>query len=249
MRHRLMFGVMCVAGLAGSACAQGTRPTTAPATRPTADIASIKRLVTGLADNRYETREACRIELMGLKRTELGMLRDAVKMSLPLEPDQVNVLRDIVMQIYLAGDDYETEPGAFLGISLAGPMREETQGLLSINRGVAVVSCVPGFCAYRMLQSGDVILSMTTGDGKIVFESPDPEERFRPAVMAVGPGNTVTFEVLRQGRIISVPLTLDRRPRGVENSGFIQQFTNDRAVAAEAYWKKDFASLLNEPVG
>ena len=42
-----------------------------------------------------------------------------------------------------------------------------------MGRGVAVVSRVPGFCAYRMLRNGDVLLSMTVGQTTVTFERTD----------------------------------------------------------------------------
>ena len=251
MRHRLMLGWMFLALLGGPSFVAAQAPTTAPTTQPTADLASIKRMIAQLADDNYQTREAVRVALMGLGRTELPLLREAVKQSLPLELSQTAVLRDIVTQVYLAGEAYEPEKGAsgFLGIGLASLGRDEDQGLLSLERGVAVVSRIPGFCAFRELQTGDVILAMISGTRKIEFKSPDPNDLFRPAVMAVGAGQTIHFEVLRQGQIINVAITLARRPRNIDQIGEPQKFTNTRADKAEEMWNRDFAPLLSEPVG
>src|SRR5438034_61758 len=107
MRHRLTLGWMLVFAFAAPLVADSRQDApAAPASRPAGDLASAKRLLSELASDTYQTRETARIALMGMKRSELSVLREAVKQSQPLEPSQVAVLHDIVTQIYLAGDDY-----------------------------------------------------------------------------------------------------------------------------------------------
>lgn len=227
--------------------APATRP--APVAHTAGDSKTIKHLIIGLTDASYQKREESRIALMGLKRSDLDTLYEVVKHSLPLEPSQTAVLRDIVTHVYLSGEKYDSVEGVgFLGVSMASGNRTDDAGLFSIDGGIAIVSRVPGFCAYRMLQTGDVILA-TVSPQRVEFKSTDPYELFLSTVKEVGPGQTLTFEVLRQGRIINVSLTLDERPRGLENLGFIQEFTATRAEKADEYWMKVFAPLLNEPVG
>jgi hypothetical protein len=84
---------------------------------------------------------------------------------------------------------------------------------------------------------------------RVEFKSADPNDLFMRTVKGLGAGQTLTFEVLRQGRIINVSLTLDRRPSGLENIGFIQEFISTRAEKAETYWKKEFDPLLVDLVG
>jgi hypothetical protein len=250
MRHRLTLGLMFLGVLVTPILAAGQSPTTRPATQPGTDVASLKRMIVALEDENYQTREASRVALMGLKRTDLENFQKAVKASLPLEPSQVSVLRDIVTQVYLSGETYTAEEGAagFLGISLANGNRDEDQGLLSIERGIVVAARVPGFCAFRVLQTGDVILAMTTPT-RTEFKSPDPNDLFMLVVKTVGAGQTIGFEVLRQGQIINVSLTLDPRPAGIGQLGKIQKFTAIRMEKAEEYWNKEFAPLLSDPVG
>src|SRR5438067_1326230 len=214
MRHHLTLGLMLVVTLLTTAvliAAEGG-PATAPATtQPAAvqSIASIKRLIAELAADNYPARDHARLTLMGLQRSQLGALREAVKQSLPLEPSQVIVLREIVTQVYLAGDLYlaEEDGMGFLGIHLPNWDRPEDRALLSVERGVVVMARVPGFCAFRMLQDGDVLLSMTSPSGvKVAFSTQD---QLASTVHSVPAGETVTFEVLRQGEILSVTITLD----------------------------------------
>jgi hypothetical protein len=251
MRHHLKLGLMLVTFLTTAViAAEHSGPATAPAaTQPAAvqSIASIKRLIRELAANNYPARDGARLALMGLKRSELAALREAVKQSLPLEPSQVIVLREIVTQVYLAGDLYQAEDDGmgFLGVHLPIWERPEDRALLSMERGVVVMARVPGFCAFRMLQDGDVLLSMTAPGGINVELS--TTDQLVTAVRSVRAGEKVTFDVLRQGEIISVTITLDRKPLNL--AGQIEEFTGRRAEQAEQLWERDFAPLLAEQLG
>ena len=248
MRRHLMLGWMLVGvlGMALPAAAADRSPTTAPTTRPVDRLGTIKAMLAQLSADSSATREAALVALMGLKRQELPLLREAVQQSLPLHPDQISVLRDIVMQVYLAGDLYAAEPDGrgFLGVHLPYTGYPEERSLLSMERGVAVVSRVPGFCSYRMLQDGDVLLAMQTPGGKIEFTS---NEQLIDAVTSARAGDTVTFEVLRQGRVLNIPITLDKKPLNLANQ--LEEFSGRRADEAEEFWKRDFAPLLAAQLG
>ncbi len=208
--------------------------------RPAGDFKTIKLLVGQLADADSRKRESSRIGLMGLRRSDLAMLRSAVKACVPLEPSQAAALREIVTQVYLCDDPYTATAGGFLGIRLPTEFRAEDQMLLAMGRGVPVISRIIGFCSYRMLQDGDVILG--------IVESPEvplnsPRELIA-AVSSLNPGQSFTLEVQRRGQIVRVSLTLDRKPDfDVLN---INEFENARAVRAEKLWDSDFAPLLAE---
>jgi hypothetical protein len=241
MRRHLMLGWMLVGLLGTGLLAADRSAATAPTTRPTDRLETIKAMLAELSADSSATREAARVALMGLKRQELPLLRQAVQQSLPLDPDQIAILRDIVTQVYLAGDMYETEAGdrGVLGVHLPNYLHPEERSLLSMERGVAVVSRVPGFCSYRMLQDGDVLLAMETPGGKIEFSS---NEQLIEAVTSVRAGDTVTFEVLRQGRILNVPITLDKKPVNLNSQ--LEEFSGRRADEADELWRRYFAPLL-----
>ena len=226
--------------------AQAAQAAAAPG--PAQTLATVKTLLAQLAADDYPTRERARVELMGLSRADLDLLRDAVKQSLPLQPSQVVVLRDIVTQIYLAGDLYvaEADGKGFLGVHLPFWGHPDERGLLNVERGVAVVSRLPGFCAYRMLQDGDVLLSLTTADGRVARFNTGQE--LIDAVTGVNAGQTVTFEVLRQGRVLEVPITLDRKPVDAKAAS-IEEFTGRREDQVTDLWDRDFAPLLEDRWG
>jgi len=91
-----------------------------------------------------------------------------------------------------------------------------------------------------MLQDGDVVLSIHSGAGdRPLNDFTD----LRRAVSSIKAGQAITLEVLRQGRILNVPITLDRRPLQVDEAA-LQEFINDRADRADEIWERDFAPLL-----
>jgi hypothetical protein len=69
-----------------------------------------------------------------------------------------------------------------------------------------------------------------------------------PMVASTRPGDRLTLELLRQGRVIRVPITLDVRPKVAEDINLIDEFTNQREVKAEEYWRRNFASLVDEGI-
>jgi S1-C subfamily serine protease len=168
---------------------------------------------------------------------------------MPLVTSQAVVLRDIVTQIYIAGETYPGEDAGFLGVRLASArfgMGDDP--LASITRGAPVLARIPGFGAFRMLNDGDVILALGQIGNQPRIEVNNADELIA-AVKSVAPGETITLEVLRRGRVIEVPLTLGRRPIGIEGIGALDEFTNRRLDRAEAMWKKEFAPLLEDSVG
>jgi hypothetical protein len=245
MRHHLMSGLI-LATFVSAPLLGADRATTAPATQPSQRIDVIKNLLAQLSADSSPQRELARVALMGLKRGELPILREAVKASLPLDPNQVSVLREIVTQIYLAGDLYAAEEDGhgFLGIHLPYWGKPEERSLLSLERGVAVVSRVPGFCSYRMLQDGDVLLAMVVPGGTIEVNT---NEQLIDAVTGAKAGDTVTFEVLRQGRILKIAITLDRKPLNLTTQ--LEEFSARRADQANEFWERDFAPLLAAQMG
>jgi hypothetical protein len=203
----------------------------------------VRLSIVRLASEDAAQREQARVDLIGLGRADLPVLRQAIRSLREMEPSQTAVLRDIVTHVYLTGEPYSTEGGGFLGIRLPHPFKPEEQSLLSLERGVALITRFPGFCAFRMLRDGDVILSVTE-ESRIELKTPD---QLIEALKSVRPGQTITFEVVRQGQIVNVPITLDRRPINLQNS--VEEFLADRARAADKVWDRDFAPLLeNRPV-
>jgi len=62
------------------------------------------------------------------------------------------------------------------------------------------------------------------------------------------PGRQVVMHVLRQGRMIEVPLVLSAKPRAAEDQISSQQFFDDRQRRADEYWTGKFAPLMDRGV-
>lgn len=199
-----------------------------------------------LAHRDAAVREEAVVNLMGLRRTDLPLLERVIRKSMPLKPPQAIALRQIITQVYLSGDPYEPSPDAgFLGIELRTTVvtlggendPDSAQG------GVVVVRRMPGFCGARMLRDGDVILGIVERP-RVQFTTTDD---FRAVVRDTGPGQTIHFQVLRLGRIIRVPITLDVRPADTGIMG-LEELLQRRGEAADEYWQKNFAPVIKEGV-
>ncbi len=109
--------------------------------------------------------------------------------------------------------------------------------------GVPIENRLHGFCAFRWLREGDVVLAMTTPLVRR-FQSWDDLSR---TVRMHGAGVTVTFEVLRQGRVLEIPIRLDARPADADTT-WQDKTHRQRAGAAEAYWMEHFSTLVENRV-
>ncbi len=184
------------------------------------------------------------VRLMGLKRSDLPELQKIVREQHALAPTQSTVLRQIVTQVYLAGTEYLSDARmGFLGVhvqSAAVTFGENPD----THQGMFVTDRMPGFVGARMLRDGDMIIS--------ILERPDAplamSRGFSTAVTSLGAGTVAHFQVLREGQIIWVPITLDARPLVDEHD--ISQMLTDRQMDADAYWDTHFATLVDDvPVG
>ncbi len=217
------------------------------ATAPAAEnvSASIRQSFTDLAHSDPGVREQALVNLMGMPRQDLPRLQRLVEQSRPLRPSQAAVLRQIVTQVYLAGEPYESNGHfGFLGVRMA----ESSVNQLNTHRpnqeepstGIVITECLAGFSGSRFLRTGDVILG--------IVERPDVKLQgaveFGTAIRELGPGRQVRFEVLRDGQVVKINVTLDPRP--VEADIDIAALDYRRRNKAEEYWQRSFAPLLKE---
>ena len=217
-----------------------------PQERP--ELVSMRQWFAELDDPDAAVRDAARLKLMGMRRQDLPAFRQLVHESLPLQPSQAAVLRQVVTHVYLAGESYETTNAeGFLGVKMqetsvrlpAGDAAEPFAPAV----GVVIVERMPGFVGARMLADGDVILG--------VVERPDVRTlgmyEFQMVVKGVSPGTTIHFQVMRQGQVIRVPVAPDPRP--FEADVNMQNLTSLRQRKADEYWEKAFAPAVREAVG
>ena len=112
-------------------------------------------------------------------------------------------------------------------------------GYADTSVGIIVAARVPGFCGYRMLEDGDVVLRLTS-DRPYDFHNP---AEFSSTVARQRAGDTVTFDVLRRGKLLHVPITLDRKPAWADPL-LISEAMIARQRRAADYWDQAFAPLV-----
>jgi len=224
----------------------GQGPATQPATQP-ADNAAMRKWLSDLASPDSSVRDAARAKMMTLTRDDLPALQKLVEENRPLAPSQATAIRQIVQEVYLAGEPYQAEENkGFLGILMENSgagMRDFDHGDVHGDPGVVVAERIPGFCASRMLLDGDVILGTT--NPRLMFTD---SSALQQAIQAVLPGETIHLQVLRNGRVIDVPLVLDPKPAEA-SIATISGFKLRRAAKFQEYWESTFAPLLREDVG
>ena len=190
--------------------------------------------------------------LMGLSRDELPTLRQIVQESRPLFPSQAVGLREIVTQAFLSGLEYERGHTAFLGVlPLDVVVRiPNDDGEEDDREAVAVSEPMIGFCGYRSLLEGDIILSIK------VANVTTKVRQARDLVMTISeqtPGRIIELRVIRKGAFITVPVRLDARPQDLAGPNLTPdraaEFQSTRRQQADDYWRRQFGPLLGgEPL-
>jgi hypothetical protein len=106
-----------------------------------------------------------------------------------------------------------------------------------------VLERYPGFASYRLLQNGDVVLTVSA-DGERVDVNTTRE--LQDAIGSVKAGNMVKLDVLRQGQVMVVPIRLDARPFNLKAAGKVafDELSTRRVNDADDYWERDFVPLL-----
>jgi hypothetical protein len=251
MRCPASLAILILALLAAPLAAQV--PATSIAASPdTARAGRIAGWFGDLADPDAAVRERAEQALLTMPTEDLPLLREAVAKARPVAPTQAAVLHDVVIHVFLTGQQYERSVGGFLGLKEPGDHQvplSQTDGpdAATGGTGVPVGERIPGFAAYSVLRPGDVIVSLRDARG----------QRLRMAdwgqllvvIQQHQAGQRVLVQVLRQGRLIDLPLRLSARPDFPPlDRVSTEQFLQQRIDAAEQYWTEAFAPLVDEPV-
>jgi hypothetical protein len=192
------------------------------------------------------------------------VLRRIVERAKPIAPSQRGPMREIVTHVYLSGEPYPAEPRAgFLGLLIPAlesvDIQREQQrpppGIININdvigiqllqvaanTGVPIEYRIPGFCAFKSLREGDVIVSIVRPVPRRLREWGD----LSPTIRRFRAGETVTFQVLRQGKLLEVPVTLDALPLVATENAWMTEILPAREAAAEEYWATTFVPLVED---
>jgi hypothetical protein len=214
------------------------------ATEPRVDNASIQQWFEELADPDPAARQQARVNLMGLRRSDLPALRELVERSRPLAPSQAAALQPIVSHIYLSEETYPTRAGAagFLGVTPAQGRMDHWSDVdpdfSHQQTGAVVLDRLPGFVGYRMLLDGDVIVGIVERPNLRIRGPTDLIQ----SIAGHRAGETIHLRIVRGMQVLDVPVTLDTRYD--DNILRNEQFIRDREHVAHEYWQEHFAPLL-----
>jgi hypothetical protein len=218
------------AGLALLSLVGVARGGSTPSTQP--DAVQFRNWITQLADPDPDVRATAAENLMGLTRADLPALRDAALSQRPLLPVQVDTLHDVVRQVYLTAEPYRATPRTgFLG--LYWPLAQA----IADPRGVVVVDRIPGFDVYRRLRAGDVIVKFDDLPDYPLHGSADLSN----IVQKFSAGDKLLFDVLRDGRVVSISVLLQAHPDDIPQNP--EPWLGRRALKADQYWEKNFYLL------
>jgi len=223
-------------------------PTTAPAytipaptTQPVDPVqaARLRKLLVRLGDDDPDIRESARSALLSLSRTDLPTMRDVLKTMPTPAPGEIADLHDIAIHLFLSGEAYPATAAGFLGVHWIDPeWKDPTQPIRNDYGGIVVDECLPGFCAYRMLRAGDIIVQVVDQPTLDLHD----RENFQKEMQTHPAGDMVRFKVVRNGRRIEVPIILDAKPANIDPLN-INQFLNPRMEKAEQFWQAWFGWL------
>jgi hypothetical protein len=209
----------------------------APATQPADPVqaARLRKLLVRLGDDDPDIRQSARSALLSLSRTDLPTMRDVLKTMPTPAPGEIADIHDIAVHLFLSGEAYPATADGFLGLHW---LDADPSDSLNDYGGIVVDECMPGFCAYRMLRAGDIIVQ--------IVDQPNLDLHLRNnfvMVMATHPaGDMVRFKVVRNGKRIEVPIILDAKPANIDPLN-INQFINPRMEKAEQFWQAWFGWL------
>ncbi len=221
----------------GVAAQQAPPPSTQPSEALRANLVR-------LGDPNPRIREEARTALLGIDRSELAALRTLVAELRPLSPAQTNVLRDVVIHVYLAGETYASEDVGFLGIKALEPaiVADDARGDELRPIGIVIESRMPGFPAYRYLQDGDILLAAENPNSRLYTISD-----LRTVVEMFRVGQSVRLQVIRAGELMVIAVPVAARPAGMRvmpdapNFDSLRQDQTDRAIQ---YFDREFSPLV-----
>lgn len=231
---------------ATDARAESPQPVKAPATQPALNPreAQIKQWLGDLASADAPVRQMARLNLMSLQPAELPVLRKVCQQALPLSRAQLESLKEVVGQLYLASELHkENSKNGFVGVRLGIGRNDFSDSM----PGIVIYRRIIGFVGYRMLQDGDIIVGLQ--------EAPevrmDRIEDFTQAVSSRGPGEEIHLRVIRAGKEIIVPIKLDPKPDWTRQVTRIigeepeDQPYDERINLANQYWSSDFGQGID----
>ena len=242
---RIACTIFCLALLSPAGLMSAT-PTTLPADPPVEKAERIRAWLVGLTHADPGVRDESQYELMGLGRADLPLLRSAAERYRPLDRALLERLHDIVTHAYMAEDPFpkRTDDG-FLGVDLPPSMELTRDPRLTIE----IRSRMKGFCGYRALRDGDVIVDIDEAPLPARVTAPDMLlTAFIHAIKSRQPGEVIHLRVLRQGKLQRIGVKLDGRPAPEDDidltAAEVAAMRARRESSAQKYWEAEFEPRL-----
>src|SRR5688500_9245070 len=165
MRWIVLLIAMTASVAPAAPAAPATQPTTQPKTQSPVAAQQLTAWFAELGDPDADVRAAAFSKLLGLSRDDLAGLRTVVEAARPVSPAQGAALHDVVIHVYLGGEPFDADrESGFLGVRSLQPDLDALhlggEPALGQDGGVPVGERLPGFCGFRGLRGGDVILGI-----------------------------------------------------------------------------------------
>jgi hypothetical protein len=217
-------------GAAPDAAAMATQPS-----RPR----QIRQWVIGLMDVNPAVRDQATDELLGMKRVDLPVLKEALTNLGQLDPAVRQTMSQVVTHVYLSEEAYQPGANGFLGVRMP---TEQNVNKRDPKVQIVIESRLAGFDAYRKLRNGDGILDLEERP----LEQPPDRDDFIDKIGAMRAGEMVHLKVLREGKVVRVSVQLGRWPAEINQliPGSADEFAKRRQAVADTYIKEQFGSLL-----
>ncbi len=222
---------LCVIAITSSMLAITSRVAwAATATDPQAHVSTaLQRRVAGsvgsLASDKWKNRQQAERSLLSIKGFVLPQL--AAAMVKAKNPEQRDRLLRICMQLYLRQFNWLHHGSAFIGMEfIAKPLELRKRGIPQWIPAVAVVRTVAGFPGGLYLRENDLILGINGHK----IPAYNTAAAFRAEIQQHQPGSVITLLLLRNGKMIKVPVPLT----GIATDPLAaQELLNQRNLIAE----------------
>jgi len=205
----------------------------------------IRQRIADLADPSAQIRDRAKIGLMSLPADQLPTLRKICLESVPLNAAQLASLKEVVTQLYLQGEleeDREKGTSGFVGVQLGFGPADRNPGS-QYSAGIVVYRCIPGFVGYRMLRDGDIIRGIQEAPTLRMTSRDD----FIDTVGALRSGDLIHLRIIRAGKEMLIPISLDPRPawtnipRPIVANPDDDPTDRERMERADDYWETQFS--------
>jgi predicted metalloprotease with PDZ domain len=207
-----------------------------PATRSWALDVPAKSLSALLSDE-FRIRETAQAELLAWARQQPEQAMDALFRVSRTHDDPEVRERCLAVLRELVNDEYLKEGEGFLGIRMQDE-KALVPGEQKPRSVIRVIQVVPDSAA---LQAGVQLNDLITGLDDNVWQDEAALLPFMNHIRQLKPGNRVKLRILRNGKMIDLPVKLGRRPLLADNP-FLDQRQRDvdaaERAAKEAYFRR-----------